>query len=403
MTDFFQNGVIATLHRLNLNNEGNLIKSLMKSKKRRPIALVLPALFTEFTGKALPKIVEELKEVKYVDQIVLTLGKADKDQFLYAKKFLSDLPQETVIIWNDGPRMKALYKELEEEFYSWESGKGLSTWMAYGYVLACNKCHVIVCHDCDILTYKREMLTRLCFPIASTQLNYEFCKGYYARVTDRLHGRVTRLFVTPLIRALKKILGHTPFLDYLDSFRYPLAGEFAMTTELAWRIRIPSDWGLEVGVLSEVYRTSTLRNICQVDLTDAYEHKHQELSPKDASKGLLKMAVDIAKTLFRVLASEGVVFSDGFFKTLKATYVREAQDALRKYQNDSIINSLFFDRHGEALAIEAFAEGITIAGEQILEDPLGIPLIPSWSRVVSALPDFFDQLQEAIEDDNKGA
>ena len=170
---------------------------------------------------------------------------------------------------------------------------------------------------------------------------------------------------------------------------------------MAWRIRIPSDWGLEVGVLSEVYRTSTLRNICQVDLAENYEHKHQELSPEDASRGLLKMAVDIAKTLFRTLASEGVVFSDGFFKTLKATYVREAQDALRKYQNDSIINSLFFDRHAEARAIEAFANGIIIAGEQILEDPLGIPLIPSWSRVVSALPEFFDKLQEVVEEDNK--
>ncbi len=401
MTDFFQNGVIATLHRLNPDNEEVLIKKLLKSKKRRPIALVLPALFSEFTGKALPRIVEELKKVSYIDQIVLSLGKANKEQFLYAKKFLSCLPQETVILWNDGPRLQALYQELEEEFFSWESGKGLATWMAYGYVLACNKCHVIVCHDCDILTYKREMLTRLCFPIASTQLNYEFCKGYYPRITDRMHGRVTRLFVTPLIRALIKILGHTPFLVYLDSFRYPLAGEFAMTTELAWRIRIPSDWGLEVGVLSEVYRTSTLRNICQVDLAENYEHKHQELSPEDASKGLLKMAVDIAKTLFRTLAGEGVVFSDGFFKTLKATYVREAQDALRKYQNDSIINSLFFDRHAEALAVEAFANGIIIAGEQILEDPLGIPLIPSWSRVGSALPEFFDKLQEAVEEDNK--
>jgi len=36
-----------------------------------------------------------------------------------------------------------------------------------------------------------------------------------------------------------------------------------------------------------------------------------------------------------------------------------------------------------------------------LEDPLGIPLIPNWSRIVSAIPDFFDRLLEAVQEDNK--
>ncbi|MCD6213382.1 MAG: glycosyl transferase, partial [Candidatus Desulfofervidus sp.] len=179
------------------------------------------------------------------------------------------------------------------------------------------------------------------------------------------------------------------------------AGEFAMTASLAWRNRIPGDWGLEIGVLGEVYRNCSLRNICQVDLADTYEHKHQEILPKNTSRGLLKMTVDIAKNLFRTLASEGVIFSEGFFKTLKATYVREAQTSLRKYHNDALINSLYFDRHGESLAVEEFANSVTIAGEQILEDPLGIPLIPNWSRIVSAIPDFFDRLLEIVEKDNK--
>lgn len=400
MGDFFQNGMITTLHRLNRDNEKILENELMEHIKHRPIALVLPTLFTELTGDALPRIIDELCTVPYLTQIVVTLGQADKEQFLFARKFFSRLPQETAIIWNDGPRLQGFYKLLEDEFYRWESGKGLAAWMAYGYILACDRCHVIALHDCDILTYSKEMLTRLCYPVASTKLDFEFCKGYYSRVTDRLHGRVTRLFVTPLIRALMKMVGITPFLVYLDSFRYPLAGEFAMIADMAWRNRIPADWGLEIGVLAEVYRTCTLRAICQVDLADNYEHKHQELSPGDPSKGLMKMSIDIAKNLFRTLASEGVIFPDGFFNTLRAAYVREAQYSLRSYHNDSLINSLYFDRHGEALAIEAFADGVGIAGEQTLEDPLGIPLIPNWSRVISAIPDFFDRLLEAVEEDN---
>jgi glucosyl-3-phosphoglycerate synthase len=403
MSDFFQNGAITTLHRLNRENKKALENELLRYTQTRPIALILPALFSELESEALPRIVEALKPVPYINQIVVTMGRTDADQFKFAKHFFSKLPQEKVLIWNDGPRLTNIYKSLEEEFGHFDKGKGLSAWMAYGYVLASQKSQVIALHDCDILSYDTEMLARLCFPVASTRLNYEFCKGYYSRVTDRLHGRVTRLFVTPLIRSLIQMLGFNPFLIYLDSFRYPLAGEFSMLADLAWRNRIPSDWGLEVGVLAEVYRNCSLSGICQADLADNYEHKHQELSAKDSSKGLMKMTTDIAKNLFRTLASEGVVFSQGFFKSLSTTYVRQAQDAIKRYNDDASINSLFFDRHAEATAMEAFSGSIKTAGEQTLEDPLGIPLIPNWSRVISALPDLFDQLTEAIELDNKNS
>lgn len=402
MSDFFQNGVITTLHRLSRENKVALEGELLLYTKTRSIALVLPALFSELESEALPGIVEALKPVPYINQIIVTMGRTDADQFRFAKQFFSELPQEKVIIWNDGPGLANIYKSLEEEFGHFDKGKGLSAWMAYGYVLASRKSQVIALHDCDILGYDTEMLARLCFPIVSPRLNFEFCKGYYSRVTDRLHGRVTRLFVTPLIRSLIQVLGPNPFLSYLDSFRYPLAGEFAMVADLAWRNRIPSDWGLEVGVLAEVYRNCALGGICQADLADNYEHKHQELSAEDSSKGLMKMTTDIAKNLFRTLASEGVVFSEGFFKSLSTTYVRQAQDAIKRYHDDASINSLFFDRHEEAVAMEAFARSIKTAGEHTLEDPLSIPLIPNWSRVISALPDLFDQLIEAIELDNQG-
>ena len=400
MSDFFQNGIITTLHRLNRSNKETVERELAKYVKTRPIALVLPALFSECKGRALPDIIEKLATIDYLNQIVITLGAANASQFEEAKVFFSRLPQEKVIIWNDGPRIEELYHLLYKEFSHWEKGKGLAAWMAYGYILASGKSDIIVLHDCDILTYDTEMLGRLCFPLASPQLNYEFCKGYYGRVTERLHGRVTRLFVTPLIRALTMIVGGKPFLAYLDSFRYPLAGEFAMVTDLAWRISVPGDWGLEIGVLAEVFRNCSLDAICQTDLADNYEHKHQALSANDARKGLMKMTTDIASNLFRTLAAEGVIFSEGFFKTLRAAYIRQARDTIKRYNDDAAINSLKFARHAEAVAVEAFANSIRIAGEQILEDPLGVPLIPSWGRVLSAVPDFFDMLLEAVDLDN---
>ena len=75
-----------------------------------------------------------------------------------------------------------------------------------------NIARVIALHDCDIRDYDRVLLARLCFPIANPNLSYEFAKGYYSRVTDRLYGRVTRLFMTPLLRAMKSVLGPIPGL-----------------------------------------------------------------------------------------------------------------------------------------------------------------------------------------------
>ena len=129
--------------------------------------------------------------------------------------------------------------------------------------------HAIALHDCDIVGYERGMLARLCYPVTNPNLDYDFCKGFYARVTDRMHGRVTRLLMTPLIRSLQKILGHLPILVFLDSFRYVLAGEVSMDASLARISRVPGDWGLEVEVLAEVYRNTSLRRICQVDIADS--------------------------------------------------------------------------------------------------------------------------------------
>ena len=123
-----------------------------------------------------------------------------------------------------------------------------------------------------------------------------------------------------------------------------------MVRDLAWTNRIPGDWGLEIGVLAEVYRNCALRRICQADIADAYDHKHQTLSDQNPDAGLLKMCVDITKSLFRNLASEGVVLSDGALKTLRATYLQAAQEAISRYENDAAINSLTFDRHQERTA-----------------------------------------------------
>jgi len=50
--------------------------------------------------------------------------------------------------------------------------------------------------------------------------------------------------------------------------------------------------------------------------------------------------------------------------------------------------------------VETFTKGIELASKAFVEDPLSIPLIPNWSRVTSAIPDFLDRLKNAVDDDN---
>lgn len=401
MTDFYQTGVVATLHRLGERSIHEIEDELVRFSRQSPMALVLPALYSEFETPALAGILAELPKIPYLTQIVMTLGNADAEQFADAKQRLSGVHKNARVLWNDGERIQRLFNLLaEHDLAAGPPGKGRACWMAYGYVLASAQAKVIGLHDCDIVNYNRELLARLLYPVANPTVDFEFCKGYYARYTTKLHGRVTRLFITPFIRSLEQIFGYLPFLVYLDSFRYPLAGEFSMDAELARVNRIPADWGLEVGVLAEVYRNCAFKRICQVDLVENYEHKHQDLSSEDPKKGLMRMAVDIAKAMFRMVAAEGAVLSEGAFRTFQSKYVRTAEDTITRYYADALINGLELDRHEEEVAVQAFAQAIALAAEDYLRDPLGAPLIPNWNRVLAALPDFFRQLDMAVEEDN---
>ena len=403
MADFYQNGVITTLHNLTDRSLQELESELERFSTRQPMSLVLPSLFSELEGPALGPILDDLKGASYLREIVIGLDRADEQQFNYAKEYFGRLPQEHRILWNDGPRLRAVDRMLQEQGLApTEMGKGRNVWYCFGYVLASGRSRAVALHDCDIVTYKRELLARLIYPVANPAFNYQFCKGFYSRIANgSLNGRVCRLLVTPLLRSLQKVVGHSEYLDYLDSFRYALAGEFSMRIEVLNDLRIPSDWGLEIGVLSEMYRNYATNRVCQVDIADTYDHKHQDLSTDNPQAGLSRMSTDITKAVIRKLATQGNVFSLETFRTIKATYFREALDFVERFYNDALMNGLQVDRHKEEKAVELFAENIMRAGEVFLSNPMETPFMPSWNRVISAIPDILDHISEAVEADNK--
>lgn len=402
MADYAQNGVIGTLHNLRNKSTEELESELKEYAVESPMTLLLPCLYSELEGPAMGPIVEQLSQADYLSEVIIGLDRADVAQFNQARKFFAGLPQKHTILWNDGPRMRELDSVLAQKgINAGELGKGRNVWYCLGYFLSAGNSKAVALHDCDILTYHRSIPARLLYPLVHPTFNYQFCKGYYYRSAEgKLNGRVVRLLVTPLIRALKQTLGRMEYLDYMGGFRYALAGEFSMRSEVVPSLRIPSDWGLEIGTLSEMYRNCNSNRICQVDIADAYDHKHQPLSEEDPNRGLHRMASDICKALYRKLAIEGTVFTSGLFRTLKACYYRTALDMIEHYYNDAIMSGLTLDRHQEAATVELFGQIIISAGDDFLKGSAETPFSPSWSRVTSALPDVYDLIMDATNADN---
>ena len=289
-----------------------------------------------------------------------------------------------------------------------EKGKGQSVWVALGYLFARDESDVIALHDCDIVTYNRILLGRLIEPIANPNNQFQFCKGYYARIspTDKaMKGRATRLFVTPFVDAMANIMcqrGHMElerFFNYHRTYKYPLAGEFCFTSDLARGLNIAYDWGLEVATLSQVYDQLIPRQIAQIDLAPNYEHKHQEMSADDTSKGLHRMAVDIAKFYLTYMRSHGVPLDDAFVDMMLHTYYQNALKYIRKYAFDADVNDLRYDLYEEESSASHFRGFLWDAWMQS-KGPQEAKLIPSWNRVAYSFPDIYEHLMDSVEADN---
>jgi len=403
MSEFSQNGVVATLHDFSNRDIKDLENDLKKFSKDRKMELILPCLFSELEGKALPNIVNEISKTNYLNHIIVGLDSANEEQARKAWNFFKKLGHPFTILWNDGSSLLELDKELKSHNLApQELGKGRNVWYCLGMAIARGEARSVALHDCDILTFDRRLLAKLFYPVVNPLFNFEFCKGYYPRVSEgKMNGRVSRLLVTPLLMAMEKTVGHNDYLDFMKAFKYPLAGEFSFRRNLMSDMRIPCDWGIEIGILSEMQRNQASNRICQVDLADTYDHKHQDLSTEDQTKGLSKMSIDIIKTLIKKLATQGNSFSLETFRSIKATYYRIALDMIDIYRSDALMNGLKYDSHIEEKAVELFAYNIMKAGESFFENPMDTPFIPTWSRVNSAIPNFMNRLKQKVELDNE--
>jgi len=419
MTDFHQEGTITTLHALfeAFNKEEYMEKlehKLEEYSRHLKISLLLPSLYSELENpQVIDRILNEIQKVNYIHCVVVALGGApEKAQFQKARQYFKRLKtkkRDLKIIWIDGPRIQQIFQEIQSrDIPTGIQGKGQSVWIALGYLFAREDCDVVALHDCDIVTYNRILLGRLIEPTANPNNDFEFCKGYYIRISPTektMKGRVTRLFVTPFVDAMMRLFHNMGlhelerFFSYHRTFNYPLSGEFSFATRLARGINIAYDWGLEVSTLSEVYNRVIPRKIAQIDLASNYEHKHQELSPNDASKGLNRMVTDIAKFYLNYMRSHGIPLDDAFVDMIQQTYYQNALLFIKSYSDDAEVNGLSFDRYQEELMTRYFRDFLWNAWKQCKKQPEGT-IIPSWNRVTYSVPEIYSHLLEAVESDN---
>ena len=400
MADFYQHGTIATLHRLGNPDYKSLEEEMVALARTSPLALVLPCHARDLKSTALAEIVAELRDARFLSHVTVGLDGGDASDFDSARQIFSKLPQRVSILWNDGPRIQALLADLKRAGLDpGPMGKGRNMRLCLGQVLADTDATAVAIHDCDILNYRRELLVRLCFPVLHPDMTFQVSKGFSARFSTQLNGRVMRLLVTPLLRAMEGLEGFSETLAPLQYFRYPISGEVCLHRSVVEIVRFPSDWGVETGMMADVFRVASMERICQVDIAESYDHKHQSLSESDPHAGLNKMACDVALCLLRA-ASPGIASTaSNPFHGLVEKFRQAAKGVLRFYSADARINTLKFDGELEARTIELFAASLERAISIHKADPGKPAGAPSWQQIESKLPGFGDALAQAANDD----
>lgn len=392
---------ITTLHELCVDKD-KLMKIVSEAAAERPVSVIMPMLYKEVKSDALKNIIKGLNKCNYLNEVVIPLAAKDEVEFRQVKRFFRDLKIPKLIMWCNGPKIEKLLYELRSGGINVLKypGKGRDVWLAMG--IASIKNYAFALHDADIIGYTESIPTRLLYPIVEPELDFKFNKGYYARVNIEkqiMYGRVFRLFLHPMLRSFIDNIGYeTDFVRFLRAFRYPISGEFALTNDLARDVDLPGDWGIEIGIMAEMYRNVTRKRICQTDL-GFYDHKHQKLGGDD--KGLVKMTGDILKTLLRAAIEEDhIEISKEWLTSLRVLYVRHARDSIRNYHADSHFNNLKYDRHLEETVVEKFSRQIMNAGISYIRKPVGTR-IPDWLRTLSARRKVREELLAIVLEDNK--
>ncbi|MFB6120700.1 MAG: glycosyl transferase family 2 [Halobacteriaceae archaeon] len=307
------------------------------------VTVVVPMTEREYAGLAAEGVLAELERLD-PGRVVVPLRAPPEDVGAFAD-WLDTFSLPLDVLWCSGPRVEEL---LDAHGLDGEQGKGRDVWLGLGQADR----DFVVLHDADTESYEARDVRKLAYPLTE---GFDFAKGYYARVEhQRLYGRLCRLLYEPLLAALADRHDHD-VVDYLGAFRYALAGECAMTTDLAHSVRVQRQWGLEVGTLGEVFAHAGPDAAAQVDL-GFYEHDHRAVS---GPAGLEDMSRGVAAAALRAVTEAGVELD---YDALRDAYREAAGRFVRGYAADAGFNGFDYDRSAEEKQVERYAGAVAPPG-----------------------------------------
>ncbi|WP_312908841.1 glycosyl transferase family 2 [Natronosalvus caseinilyticus] len=358
---------VATLHRL---TEAPVGFDGLEPVLERTV-VVVPMTDREQERPAATGVLSALESIRPVPERVIVPVRADPDRIESFREWVESFDLPVQVLWCNAPAVGDL---LSKRGLDGNLGKGRDVWLALGP--ATTQGEYVVVHDADATSFRPDHVARLLEPLA---MGYDFSKGYYARVENgKLYGRLCRLLYEPLVEALRT--DHDdPVVEYLAAFRYALAGEFAMTADLASRLQPPRAWGLEVATLGDAFEHAGFEGSAQVDL-GIHRHDHRTV---DGESGLEGMSRDVAASILRVLQANDV---DVDYETLATRYRAVADRLIDQYGADAAFNDLSYDRDGEREQVTRYARSLTPpGGERRLPPWTAAPVDPN-ALVQAATP-----------------
>lgn len=258
-----------TFHADEFSNLKQLIA--LKEKQGSTISLALPALNEEQTvGKVITTLKKALMDdIPLLDEIVL-IDSASTDR---TRQIAENLGLPVYIHQN-------LLPELGPR-----EGKGEALWKS----LLVTKGDIIAWIDTDIINIHPRFIYGIIGPLLLNR-SIQLVKGFYRRpirIGENLQGtgggRVTELAARPLLNL---------FYPELSGVIQPLSGEYAGRREAFEKAVFFSGYGVETGLLIDVFEQFGLAAICQVDLQERI-HRNQGL------EALSKMSFAIIQTVLR--------------------------------------------------------------------------------------------------------
>lgn len=198
-------------------------------------------------------------------------------------------------------------------------GKGEALWKS----LLVTRGDIIVWIDTDIVNIHPRFVYGVLGPMLINP-NIQFVKGFYRRplrVGDKLQagggGRVTELTARPLLNL---------FYPELSGVIQPLSGEYGGRRTALEQVPFFSGYGVETGLLIDIYEKFGLQAIAQVDLLERIHHNQSLEALSKMSFAILQAVVRKLERRYQLAILEDVNKSMKLIRHRRGTYFLDVED-----------------------------------------------------------------------------